>query len=503
MDRLRRIRLDSGPTSWRRRLVVVMATALITSACTASPGDEALAGDAARTTVSSTPAVQSRLDEALALADPGSVVDYGVSPPIPSGALSPELRAAVEALAGDDFDGSIRAEEIEALEVIAESVDVRLAWVISDVLRLAGDVGIVIRLNGVAEQLLDRDFPDTTSWAEINNHLLAWEVPAPPGYLEAKANVFTAVVPQWDAFFQPETEIDWRMVSWGGVGIDDRPFGSTEVCNCIAAVDTPTVTDAEGASWLDEDDVVFGVVIDGETRAYPRQVMEVREMVNDTLGGRHFGLPYCTLCGSAQLFFTDNVSPEGERPVLRTSGLLNRSNKVMFDVNTFSLFDTFTGAAVSGPLLDRGVVLDQHGVVTTTWGQWRSTHPDTTVLTEDLALGRKPDFRSNRDADGPIFPVGTVDERLAVQADVVGVVSNSGRPVAFHVDAATAVIAAGAPVVIEIPGGTGADRLVELVADGGGLRAVDGDGEDLASHQAFWFAWSQFHPDTLLWPDHS
>ena len=27
----------------------------------------------------------------------------------------------------------------------------------------------------------------------------------------------------------------------------------------------------------------------------------------------------------------------------------------------------------------------------------------------------------------------------------------------------------------------------------------DADGSDLGSHQAFWFAWSQFHPGTALW----
>ncbi len=36
--------------------------------------------------------------------------------------------------------------------------------------------------------------------------------------------------------------------------------------------------------------------------------------------------------------------------------------------------------------------------------------------------------------------------------------------------------------------------------DGGGIRAVDKKGHDLGAHQAFWFAWSQFHPDTVIWP---
>ena len=41
---------------------------------------------------------------------------------------------------------------------------------------------------------------------------------------------------------------------------------------------------------------------------------------------------------------------------------------------------------------------------------------------------------------------------------------------------------------------------VRLQLDAGGIRAVDADGSDLGSHEAFWFAWSQFHPETALWP---
>ena len=94
---------------------------------------------------------------------------------------------------------------------------------------------------------------------------------------------------------------------------------------------------------MQDDDIVFGITVNGESRAYPRQIMEVREMVNDTLGGRHLGIPYCTLCAAAQAFFTDELPGDTERPVLRTSGLLKRSNKVMYDLNTHSIFDTFLG----------------------------------------------------------------------------------------------------------------------------------------------------------------
>jgi len=67
--------------------------------------------------------------------------------------------------------------------------------------------------------------------------------------------------------------------------------------------------------------------------------MEVHEMVNITIGGRRLGIPYCTLCGSAQAHFLD-LLPEGVAPpVLRTSGWLSRSIRVMYDLRTRSVLD--------------------------------------------------------------------------------------------------------------------------------------------------------------------
>ncbi|MEM9344146.1 MAG: DUF3179 domain-containing (seleno)protein, partial [Pseudomonadota bacterium] len=217
---------------------------------------------------------------------------------------------------------------------------------------------------------------------------------------------------------------------------------------------------------------------------------EVREMVNDTLGGRDLGIPYCTLCGAAQAYFTDGMPIGVERPVLRTSGLLSRSNKVMYDLNTYSIFDTFRGVAVTGPLADRGITLEQVTVVTTEWGAWKDAHPDTTVLAEHLSLGRNFNFREGRDADGPIFPIGDVDPRRPVQEDIIGVLTKTGAPVAFPRGPALLALQSGEAVTAEG---------VNLQLSAGGLRAFDAHGAELASHQALWFAWSQFYPETALW----
>ncbi len=465
-------------------LVVSLAAAACTSPTTdtsvEAPRDEAPRDDAPR-------------DEApLEDLPRGEVQDFGPAPVVVDAELSNEVADAVRVLFDDDLEGLTELDDADAIETLGNSGDVRLAWVLSDMLRLANDQNDAQRLADAAGALLGKQFDRFTAWGEVTNHLIAWDIPAPPGYLDIKRAILTRVVPEWEPFFDETSDVDWRFVSWGGVRIDDRPFdGTDQLCNCIPAADNPEVTSARDATWLDDDAVVFGVEINGESRAYPRRIMEVREMVNDTLGGRDFAMPYCTLCGAAQVWFTDDLPAGVDRPVMRTSGLLTRSNKVMFDLNTFSMFDTFLGIAKTGPLADLGIELDQHSVVTSTWAAWQSAHPDTTVLTEDLALGRDFDFRNGRDADGPIFPIGDVDPRLAVQEDVLGVTTSDGKLIAFHVASTLAALARGEEVVVDD---------VTIVMDGGGVRAVDAEGNDLGAHQAFWFAWSQFHPDTELWP---
>ncbi|MDA4845761.1 DUF3179 domain-containing (seleno)protein [Hoeflea sp. E7-10] len=432
-----------------------------------------------------------RAQEAAPLPD-YMIEQFGEPPAVPDGPLSEELKSAIQVAFVDSMVQSTwGGDQMLALIEIAQANDPRVVWIISDLMRFVSNNELQAALAITAYKLLGKEPKDQNHWGVVTDHLMAWDIPAPPDYLRVKRAIFTSLVPGWDRIFV-EGDIDWRHVSWGGVLIDDREYDTTdEVCNCIPAADNPPVTSAQDATWLKDEDVVFGIEVNGEYRAYPRRIMEVREMVNDTLGGRHLGIPYCTLCGAAQAYFTDGL-PEGvERPVLRTSGLLIRSNKVMYDINTFSVFDTFKGNAVTGPLAEKNVQLKQASVVTTDWGTWKKAHPETTVLVERLALGRDPDFRNTRDANGPIFPVGDVDPRLPVHEDIIGVITASGKPVAFQRSKAFVALKNGEEIAFEN---------VRLKLDAGGVRAVDADGSDLGSHQAFWFAWSQFHPGTELWP---
>ena len=411
-----------------------------------------------------------------------------LSPPSRSDALSPEMQQTLA-----EIGSALRARENPAAAIgrLGASGDARLAWYLYDLARFAGR-DTAIALTTAFEKLTGSPLPPDP-YTAMGDRLLAWDLPAPPGYRELKRDLFMLIEPKWDPFFADSASaIDWRLVGWGGVFIDDRPDATQgQVCprGCIPALDQPKVTTAAKGNWYPDSAIVFGVVINGQARAYPKNIMEVHEMVNDTLGGRQIGIPYCTLCLSAQAYFTDRAP--GFKPLLRTSGLLSRSNKFMYDISTMSAVDTFTGRAISGPLYKAGVVFSQATVVTSSWGAWRKAYPETTIVARDGGVGRAYPLNPlrGRDDNGPIFPVGDVDPRLPVHEVVLGVKAPDGKALAFPRAAAQITLSAGEKVRM---GG------VEVQRVAGGLRAFSGKTE-IVSHEAFWFAWSQFNPGTGLW----
>jgi hypothetical protein len=410
------------------------------------------------------------------------------TPVVPDGPLPLEAAEAVD----DLLSGVLLAEwEVDDVDALVAEDDIRTAWIIADLLRFYQTDSRVERLSSAFSELTgaERDNGEVEFvWA--TNHLISADVPAWEGYPEAKRKIFGFVNPVWDRFFEEDHGIDWRIVTWGGVFPDTRPLDETGGCErCIPALDHPETTGASEGEWYPDRDIVFGVVVDGDALALPKHQMEVHEMVHVALGGRELGIPYCTLCGSAQAYFVDNVAGI-ERVVLRTSGLLSRSNKLMYDLTTGSAIDTFTGEALTGQLAEEGVTLEQVSVVASTWGDWKTSHPETRIVAEDGGIGRTyvDDPLQGRDEAGPIFPVGDVDPRLLTQEKVLGVITPDGTPIAFPVREARLALAEGP---VEFEGMT--LRLEDSI------RVYDSNGDEVVSHESFWFAWSQFHPETLLW----
>jgi hypothetical protein len=442
------------------------------------------------------PPTQSGRVPASNSASPVPTAVWPAVPSAPSGQLSPAVAHAAGSLVGTFGPGRL---DRDALGVVAASGDPRLAWLLADLLRFSppgsaeDDLMDAVRALVGTDPLAGDRFGDV-AWVAVTNLMIGWDLPAPPGYREWKSALFMTVEPAWGPFFDDaDAEIDWRWVTWGGVLIDDRAVGDATGCRggCIPALDDPARTTAVGGDWYADWRPVFGVVVGDDAVALPRHIMEVHEMVNLTIGGRRVGIPYCTLCASAHVYLTDAVAGADRPLVLRTSGLLSRSNKIMYDLTTWSAFNTFTGRATSGPLREAGVVLEQVTVVSTSWGAWKADHPDTTILARDGGIGRSypDDPLEGRDEAGPIFPIGQADPRLRPQHRVVGAIGPDG-PIAFPVDEALAELAAGSPVRI---------GELEAVASAGGLTIREVGGDELATHQAFWFAWSQFHPETDLW----
>jgi hypothetical protein len=289
-------------------------------------------------------------------------------------------------------------------------------------------------------------------------------------YLEFKRRLFETIDAGVASFIdatEPRT-ISAQEVFWGGVRVDGIP-----PLNEPALVTAP-----EAERWLGPDDYIIGVEINGDARAYPRRIIDWHEMVNDTVGGVPVSLAYCTLCGSAILY----DGRYGER-VYRfgTSGLLYRSNKLMYDTTTRSLWQQYGGEPVWGELVGQGIRLKVLPVVHTTWDNWLEAHPDTKVLSLSTGFGR--DYSSVEGAASAyaeywmsaalIFPAPDRDGPLK-RKDCVYVVRTDEGMVVYPLE----LVVKKRFIEDEISG-----RSVVVVAteDASGARAYDSGGESFES----------------------
>jgi len=232
-------------------------------------------------------------------------------------------------------------------------------------------------LEDVAGVSPGRSWSDWMLWLEGQRELRSH-----PAYYELKRTYFMTIDSRWRPFLEPRfiaegaMDIRFEEVVWGGV----RRYG-------IPSLDFPTLIEADEADYLRGEDLVFGVEIDGDARAYPLRIMGWHEMFNEVIGGVPVALAYCTLCGAGILFET---SVEGfDAPmVMGTSGFLYRSNKLMYDRATESLWNQFTGEPVSGELRGSGIRLRQRPVVIEPWAEWRRRNQGTRVLSVNTGFER-------------------------------------------------------------------------------------------------------------------
>ena len=109
------------------------------------------------------------------------------------------------------------------------------------------------------------------------------QVQPPEGYAGWKGDLYSVIDPGLGGFLYDgvKTEIRLEEVVWGGVGKDGIP-----------ELNNPPVIPASEADYLEPDDRVFGISINGEHRAYPLRILNLHEMANDVVGGVPFALAY-------------------------------------------------------------------------------------------------------------------------------------------------------------------------------------------------------------------
>jgi hypothetical protein len=254
----------------------------------------------------------------------------------------------------------------------------------------------------------------------------------------------------------------------------------------IPALDHPSPAAAEGAPWSDRD-LVLGVALNGEARAYPLAILDWHELVNDTLGGRPILVSYCPLCGTGIVF---DRRLDGTPRTFGASGLLYRSDLLLYDRETESLWSQISSRAVTGPSAGRRLTQVRSRIAP--WGRWREAHPATTVLARDTGhrrdYGRRP-YGDYARSERLMFPAPR-DRRYHPKTPTVGLRIPGVAARAFPADE---LLRAGGSARERLAG-----RPVRVAYDAEhGSFEVEAPPE-VEVVEGFWFAWAAFHPETSV-----
>lgn len=310
----------------------------------------------------------------------------------------------------------------------------------------------------------------------------------------------------------------------------------------IPAIDNPVFESVEAADeWLQDEWPVMFFEANGEARAYPLAILIWHEIVNDEVAGQKVALTFCPLCNSTIAF--NSVLEDGTVLDFGTSGNLRNSDLVMYDRQTRSWWQQFTGEAIVGKLT--GTLLEMLPSQIISWADFKQNYPTSLVLSRDTGnirnYGSNPYGGYDDVGRSPFFPVGTYGnelppvERIVAlsigEIDVafpfsrlaeVGVANEeyAGQTIAVFWKAGTSTIFGNSGRDVGSTGAFSRDlegQILTFEATDNGFvdeqtgslwsisgEAIDGPLSDsqlerLVSGEHFWFAWSVFKPDTIVW----
>ncbi|MGI9490256.1 MAG: DUF3179 domain-containing protein [Geminicoccaceae bacterium] len=138
----------------------------------------------------------------------------------------------------------------------------------------------------------------------------------------------------------PETDFDQTTISFDEIKDGGPPKDG------IPPIDDPVFSRAVEVDMPDIEPVI-GVIIDGNARAYPIRLLIWHEIVNDQIGNTPIAVTFCPLCNTGIVFNRrrgDAVFDFG------TTGKLRNSDLVMYDRQTESWWQQFTGEAIVGEM---------------------------------------------------------------------------------------------------------------------------------------------------------
>jgi len=271
----------------------------------------------------------------------------------------------------------------------------------------------------------------------------------------------------------------------------------------IPAIDRPRFVGI-AAAGLAPNDPVIGLVIDGTARAYPLAIMIWHEIVNDTLGDTPVAVTYCPLCNAA-IVFDRRVA--GRVLDFGVTGMLRNSDLVMYDRQSESWWQQFTGEAIVGAMT--GARLKIAPARLESFAQFSARAPDGLVLAPPNGpkpYGQTP-YAGYDSAAQPFLYDGAPPRGIAPLARVVTV---EGEAWALDLLRAHGTLVTPSGVELTWRAGQASALDTPLIARGRDVgtviarRRTDGGWADVAYGVDFAFAFHAFHPDAPIhtrWPD--
>jgi len=212
----------------------------------------------------------------------------------------------------------------------------------------------------------------------------------------------------------PRTEFSNRVIELSEIRSGGPPRDG------IPAIDAPRFIPARRADWLHPDEPVIVVRVGDEARAYPVQILIWHEIVNDEIAGKPLAITFCPLCNATLVFerrFDGQVLDFG------TTGRLRKSDLVMYDRQTETWWQQFTGRGLIGRYAGRH--LTEYPASIVAFEDFRETYPEGEVLSRrtgyNRPYGQNPYRGYDRIDSSPFMFDGETDPRLPPMERVLAV----------------------------------------------------------------------------------